>query len=128
MRLGLAGVFLNQCAAPALLPADLLESLRRRRLMQRAREIRLLGAEDHAMAVLKQAGLSAVPIKGLDLQRTLKIPDGERNTQDVDLLVQPGQLRPALKALGGAGYTRGTGTAPREGPRFFQELASVGPE
>lgn len=127
MRLGLAGVFLNQCADPGQLPPDLLESLRRRRLMQAAREIRLLGAEQHAMGVLQQAGLRVVAIKGLDLLRTLKIPDGERNTQDVDLLVPPEALRPALEALGAVGYTPVNRYAATAAPEYFHDVALRAP-
>lgn len=58
------------------------------------------------LQVLANAGITAMPLKGPLLAERLHGDPGLRLSHDVDLLVTPDELRPAVAALEGVGCTR----------------------
>lgn len=65
----------------------------------------LLARAEQALDLLREAGVTVLALKGLDLLHRLYDRFDERTLDDVDLLVPPGDLRRALRALEGAGWS-----------------------
>ncbi|HKQ60612.1 MAG TPA: nucleotidyltransferase family protein, partial [Candidatus Polarisedimenticolaceae bacterium] len=61
---------------------------------------------DRAITLLDSAGVPSVVLKGAALVATLYPDPVERDLEDLDLLVDPQQVRPAVRALEGGGYVR----------------------
>jgi hypothetical protein len=55
---------------------------------------------------LEGKGIDVMPVKGALLQHWLYDDPSERHLTDVDLLVRPADLRPAVRCLEAAGYNR----------------------
>jgi hypothetical protein len=72
-----------------------------------ARSITALAEYERISAALSDAGVRHVPIKGMELLRTLYPDPGLRNLTDLDLLVDPGDFAAAHQALGGLGFEAG---------------------
>lgn len=64
----------------------------------------LLALAEQALDLLLDAGVKPVALKGLDLLHRLYDRFDERSLDDVDLLLRPSDLRPALAALEAAGW------------------------
>jgi hypothetical protein len=64
----------------------------------------LAAAAGDLVAILGEAGIPFAPIKGWDLGRRVYPSPEERPTSDLDLLLPPDRLDPALAALGAAGF------------------------
>jgi hypothetical protein len=89
-----------------------------------ARSLMLDAAAVHCVSALRAAGIRAILLKGPVTARWLYSDAGNRDYTDVDLLVARGELRRALRILGGLGY-RDTQAdrSPNETPTHARALA-----
>lgn len=85
---------------PAQLPA-----LRARLRGLRRRAALVWMETDRVLDTLDRAGICAIPLKGAALAPLYYADPVERDMEDVDVLVAERDLRPALQALLGSGYT-----------------------
>jgi hypothetical protein len=65
----------------------------------------LLARAQQALDLLAVAGVTPIALKGLDLLHRVYDGFDQRTLTDVDLLIRPGELRPAVAALQSAGWT-----------------------
>ena len=114
---------------------DLLQRLppfARRRLINIAQGVWAMNAAlmDHwaeATAVLRQAGVETLTLKGMALAQTIYPEAGVRPMADIDLLVRPAERADALEALRALGYRTPGDDADRfAASRSFAELVRDG--
>jgi hypothetical protein len=88
---------------------DLVGDDARRRLFELRRKcgidnLLLLALAERALDVLLGAGIVPVALKGLDVLHRLGVRFDERTLDDIDLLVEPGTVGAAIRALEDAGW------------------------
>jgi hypothetical protein len=88
-----------------LVGPEVMQALAEIRARVRNENLLLVARANQALRVLADAGVVPVALKGLDLLHRV-YPDIDRRTlDDVDLLIRPDQLKAALAALEGEGWT-----------------------
>jgi hypothetical protein len=83
---------------------EVMARLESRRAKVRNDNLLLLARTEHALDLLREAGVTPLALKGLDLLHRLYDRFDERTLDDVDLLVRPADLPRALEVLEGAGW------------------------
>jgi len=81
-----------------------MEELGRFRAKVRRDNLLLIARAEQSLGILLDAGIMPVALKGLDLLYRLYADHDLRTLDDVDLLVRPEQLHPAVAALEAAGW------------------------
>lgn len=89
------------------IPGHLLDSLKQSYLSSEARSAFLFSKLDKITASLSRAGIPAALLKGAHLGRYVYRNPALRPMADIDLLVRPGDMSRALKALHELGYGDG---------------------
>ncbi len=87
-----------------LIGPEAAERLRASRTRVRRDNLLLIARAEQALAVLLQAGVVPIALKGLDLLHRVYGSFDERILDDVDLLIRSEQLRTAVGALEAAGW------------------------
>lgn len=87
-----------------LVGAQALSRLATLRAKVRVDNMLLLARAEQCLDILRDAGVNPVALKGLDLLHRVYGRFDERTLDDVDLLVRPDELQPAIEALGAAGW------------------------
>lgn len=100
----LLGCWMERGALAA--PADAAEVLALHLAHGRARWTRMRAAMEDALAVLAAAGVPATVVKGMHTAAALFPEPGARPMADVDLVIPPGAVEGAERALAAAGYVR----------------------
>lgn len=104
--LPLLTVTLRRLAAQVPIPAPWLERAQRRYYATMLRNTTLADELLRALAAFRQAGVAALPVKGLVLAETLYGSLALRPLGDLDILVQPADLPRARAALGELGFAQ----------------------
>ena len=112
--LPLLAASLRPLAAHAPVPADWLERAQKRLYATLLQNTTLADELVHVCLALRDAGMAALPVKGVVLAETLYGSLGLRPTADLDVLVQPRDLPAAREVLRTIGY------AHRDEPTFAE--------
>jgi len=104
--LPLLTVTLRRLAAQAPIPAPWLAQAQRRYYATMLRNTALADELLHILAAFRQAGVAALPVKGLVLAETLYGSLALRPLGDLDVLVRPADLPRARAALGELGFAQ----------------------
>lgn len=88
------------------LPETVRKSLHSRHVSAKLRGARLQQEYDAIHAALKKEGIDCVPLKGMDLMRSVYGDPGLRPVQDMDILLLDRDIVPALKVLEGLDYVQ----------------------
>lgn len=119
----LAGILLECPKRQALLPANIVEHLKRqaaRSAFQNVHAQRQLGP---VVAALNRAGIPVMLLKGVALLQTIYARPELRPMSDVDLLVRPQHARQAMEALLTVGCKRGAALLREDFfPRYHYEV------
>ena len=91
-------------AAPGTLPPEFAAAVDRARAAARARGLALEGLAGHVAERLEAAGIRTLVLKGPLLARRLHGDEGLRETNDLDLLVDPARIDQAVAITGELGY------------------------
>ncbi|MFL5913609.1 MAG: nucleotidyltransferase family protein [Gaiellaceae bacterium] len=91
-------------AAPAALPPEFAAAVDRARAAARARGLALEGLATHVAERLDGAGIRTLVLKGPPLARRLHGDEGLRDTNDLDLLVDPARIDEAVAIACRLGY------------------------
>lgn len=90
--------------APGVLPPEFAAAVDRARAAARARGLALEGLAGHVAGRLETAGIRTLVLKGPLLARRLHGDEGLRETNDLDLLVDPARIDEAVAIAGELGY------------------------
>ncbi len=126
-RHALRPLLLDALLAADLLPTAQAAEARRELAVARLRARRHEALLDGALSALAAAGLAAVALKGPLLARRLYGDPALRPSTDLDLLVAPRDLAPAVAALSAAGWREPGGAVQRHLRRNFAHLHLHGP-
>lgn len=106
------------------LPASLTDSLKKLRMHGVSNALRQAGACMEVVKGLEQAGIPTLPLKGVALSWRLYGDIGVRHSGDIDLLIDPDQVSPAVQVLTQMGYVP-TFALPQSALHWRERMRSV---
>jgi hypothetical protein len=123
-REGLAPLLYHVAHGQDLLPPDVEERLRLAYYATARQNLLSLHELERVLTALSAAGIPAIVLKGAALIQAVYQNPALRPMADLDLLLRPADVRPAIDILTGLGY-QATGDEPHPGHRLIYETQII---